>query len=96
MKFREPKFNKVNKEMLPQVVGRIFSICKTDKNFPLKEQMTGVDKEVSFLKEKIKKQNDLFKQSQQLTHELNERITVLENRNQELKEKLLDTLGSEL
>jgi peptidoglycan hydrolase CwlO-like protein len=96
MKIVEVKSNKVSKEMLPQVVNRIFSICKTDKNFPLREQISSADEEISFLKEKIKKQNDLFKQSQKLTHELNQRIDMLEERNRDLKEKLLETLGSEL
>jgi septal ring factor EnvC (AmiA/AmiB activator) len=96
MKFREVTTKKVNKEMLPQVVSRIFSICKTDTNFPLKDQINNIDSEISILKEKIKKQNDLFKQSQQLTHELNQRINMLEGRNQEIKEKLLETLGSEI
>jgi peptidoglycan hydrolase CwlO-like protein len=87
---------KVNKEMLPQVVNRIFSICKTDKNFPLREQISGLDNQILIIKSKIAKQNKLFKQSQKLTHELNERLTILEDRNLNAKERLLESLGSEL
>jgi septal ring factor EnvC (AmiA/AmiB activator) len=96
MKFEEVEVKKDNKEMLPQIVNRIFSICKTDKNFPLKEQIERVEKKMTFLKHKIKKQNDLFKQSQQLTYQLDERLNILEDQNANLKEKLLESLGSEL
>ncbi len=96
MKFEEVDQMKVNKEMLPQVVNRIFSICKTDTNFPLKEQIGVVDRQILIMKDKIRKQQSLFKQSQRLTHELNERLNILEDRNENAKERLLESLGSEL
>lgn len=96
MKFQKRNQKKVNKEMLPQIVNRIFSICKTDSNFPLREQIGSIDREISFFKDKIRKQNDLFKQSKQLTHDLHERLNILEERNANLKERLLESLGSEL
>jgi hypothetical protein len=96
MKFSKGNQQKVNKEMLPQVVNRIFSICKSDSSFPLREKITGVDQQIFILKEKIRRQNDLFKQSKQLTHDLNERMNILEGRNSNLKERLLESLGSEL
>jgi len=96
MKFEVVKDKKVNKEMLPQVITRIFSICKTDKNFPLKEQIGSIDVDISAIKRKLIKQSNLFKQSQELTHELNDRLNILEDRNAGLKERLLESLGSEL
>ncbi len=96
MKFSKGTTQQLNKEMLPQIVNRIFSICKTDKSFPLREKITDVDKEIDILKEKIRRQNGLFKQSKKLTFDLNERIQILENRNLNLKERLLESLGSEL
>jgi septal ring factor EnvC (AmiA/AmiB activator) len=96
MKFEEVKQKKINKEMLPQVISRIFSICKTDKNFPLREQIGEVDRKISAIKRKIIKQSDLFKQSKELGHALNERLNILEDRNAGLKERLLESLGSEL
>jgi len=96
MKFSKANPKQVNKEMLPQVINRIFSICKTDKNFPLREQIGNIDTQIHSVKEKIKKQNDLFKQSRQLTYSLNERLTMLEQRNADLKERLIESLGSEL
>ena len=96
MIFEQVEEKKVHKEMLPQIVNRIFSICKTDTNFPLREQIGGVDRKIAIVKQRIKKQNDLFKQSQKLTSSLNERITILEDRNANLKERLIESLGSEL
>jgi len=96
MKFQNGNQKKVSKEMLPQIVNRIFSICKADDNFPLREQIGTIDARILFIKKKIKKQNDLFKQSQQLTHDLHERLNIQEDRNGNLKERLLESLGSEL
>jgi len=96
MKFEEVNQKKVDKEMLPQVISRIFSICKSDTNFPLREQISEIDRNILAIKRKIKRQTDLFKQSQNLGHELNERLSILEDRNAGLKEKLLESLGSEL
>ncbi len=96
MKFEEVGQKKVNKEMLPRVVNRIFAICKTDTNFPLKEQIGVVDRQILIMKVKIRKQYSLFKQSQKLTHDLNERLNILEDRNANMKERLIESLGSEL
>ena len=96
MKFSKGITPPSNKELLPQIVNRIFAVCKTDTSFPLREKMTHVDKEINSLKEKIRKQNDLFKQSKKLTYDLDERIRILEDRNENLKERLLESLGSEL
>lgn len=96
MKFEVVESKQANKELLPQVLNRIFAICKTDKNFPLKEQLKEVDAEILSLKKKILKQNELFQQSKQLAHNLDERLSMLESRNAGLKERLLESLGSEL
>ena len=96
MKFSKGTIPQLNKEMLPQIINRIFSICKTDTSFPLREKMREVDKEIEILKEKIRRQNGLFKQSKKLTFDLDERMQILENKNANLKERLLESLGSEL
>jgi hypothetical protein len=96
MEFEVLHEKKVEKEMIPQVISRIFSICKTDKNFPLRNQIGNVDAEILSMKRKLIKQSKLFKQSKELAHELNERLNLLEDRNAGLKERLLENLGSEL
>ena len=84
-----------NKEVLPQVIQRIFSICKTDSNFPLKNKSRTLDGEVSSLKEKALKQMQVARRAKTARQNLMERISDLEERNEELKTELLDFLGSE-
>jgi hypothetical protein len=96
MKFEEKETKKVTKELLPQIIARIFSVCKADRNFPLREQINQVDNRILILKNKLEKQNALFRQSKRLTQELDERIDILDGRNENLKEVLLEALGSEL
>ena len=88
---------KINtKELLPQIVERIFSICKTDDNFPLKQKMTTLDEQSSSIQHQFKKQERLIQQSKALNNNLVERLTNLQQSNQELRDRLLDSLGSEL
>lgn len=96
MEFKETEPKKVTKELLPKIINRIFSVCKTDRHFPLKEQIGHVDNSILILKSKLIKQNNLFEQSRTLTKELDERIRILDDRNASLKENLLESLGSEL
>ena len=53
MKIEYPEKKKITKEMLPQIVERIFAICKTDSNFPLKKKMTNVDNNLLKIQENI-------------------------------------------
>ena len=96
MKFEETTPKKVTKELLPKIINRIFAVCKTDQHFPLREQIGDVDNSILILKSKLIKQDKLFKQSKNLTKELDERIRILDDRNNGLKEQLLESLGSEL
>ena len=84
-----------NKEMLPQVIQRIFSVCKADPNFPLKHKIKNVDGKVSSLKAKVMKQLEIARRSKKTRDELVERISDLEDRNQEIKDELLDFLRGE-
>ena len=96
MKFEETEPKKVTKELLPKIINRIFAVCKTDEHFPLREQIGHIDNSILILKSKLIKQDKLFKQSKNLTKELDERIRILDDRNNGLKEQLLESLGSEL
>ena len=62
----------------------------------MREQIGEIDSNILSIKRKLIKQSKLFKQSQNLAHELNERLNLLEDRNAGLKERLLESLGSEL
>ena len=96
MKIEYPEKKQMTKEMLPQIVERIFAICKTDSNFPLKSKMTNVDDNLLKIQENINKQDKLLLQSKTLDKNLISRLTNLRRSNQELQDKLLEALGSEL
>jgi len=86
--------NLETKEMLPQVLLRIFSVCKSDPNFPLKNQLKEIEGEVRSLQEKLKRQTSLLEKSTILREDLKKRIDLLEQNNYEKKSRLLDELGS--
>ena len=96
MKIVYPEKKPISKELLPQIVERIFAICKTDSNFPLKSKMTNIDDELSAIKSKIIKQEKLLNDSKNLTSNVISRLSNLRNSNQELRDRLLESLGTEL
>lgn len=95
MKIISESITSENKELLPQVIQRIFSVCKTDPNFPLKNKINTIDGKVSSLKKKTMSQMEVARRSRKAREDLIERITDLEERNQEIKDNILDFLGSE-
>lgn len=96
MKIEYPEKRPITKELLPQIVERIFAICKTDSNFPLKSKMTNIDDEIKIIKNKIRKQEKLLNDSKNLSSNIISRLTNLKNSNQELRSKLLESLGSDI
>lgn len=96
MKIEYPEKKPNTKELLPQIVERIFTICKTDSNFPLKQKMTSLDEKLTGMDLQIRKQEKLIQQSHELHSNLVTRLTNLKQSNQELRDKLLESLGSEL
>ncbi len=83
-----------NKEMLPQVIQRIFSVCKVDTNFPLKNKIKTLDGKVASLKDKVLDKMEIARRAKKTREELQTRIDDLEYRNEDLKNELLDFLGS--
>jgi hypothetical protein len=91
-----PEKRPISKEMLPQIVERIFAICKTDGNFPLKSKMGNIDEELNHIKAQIRKQDKLLNDSKNLSSNILSRLSNLKKSNQELRDRLLEALGSEL
>ena len=96
MKIEYPGKKPISKELLPQVVERIFAICKTDGNFPLKSKMTNIDDQLAVIQSQVRKQDKLLNDSKNLASNIISRLTNLKNSNQELRDRLLESLGSEL
>jgi hypothetical protein len=82
--------------MLPSIVDRIFSICKNDPNFKLKNEMEIVENRIESLKKKRDKQIELLEQSNTIKKDLMQRIEVLDDQNAKKQIELLESLGSEL
>ena len=85
-----------HKELLPQIVDRIFSVCRSDPNFKLKDEMEIVENRMLSLKQKIHKQTTLLDQSDNLRSDLLQRIEVLDNQNERKQIELIELLGSEV
>lgn len=88
--------NLETKELLPQILLRIFSICKTDSNFPLKERIKEIEGEVSTLQNKLKRQTSLLNKSSIIQEDLQKRVDILDHKNFDMKSRLLEELGSEI
>lgn len=88
--------NLESKELLPQVLLRIFSICKTDPNFPLKDKIIEIEGEVDTLQRKLDRQTELLKKSADIHKDLKNRVSTLDQKNYEMKSRLLEELGSEI
>lgn len=84
------------KELLPQIVERIFSICRTDPNFHLKDEMEIIGNKIESVNQKITKQNQLLEQSDILKKDIIQRIEIIDNENNNKQSELLELLGSEL
>jgi hypothetical protein len=83
-----------NKELFPQILMRIFSVCKADKNFPLKEKIESVEKEIRLLEAQINKKSNVLDETKKLRDGLGTKLQSARQENFELKTKLLEELGS--
>ena len=76
-------------EFLPQIVQRIFAVSKVDPNFDITES------EIIGLKKKLAGQGLLLRKANETKKNLIMRIEKLEEKNANLREDLLDELGSQ-
>jgi len=88
--------NTENKELLPQILNRIYAICKKDSSFHLKDELQSSEIKSETLQKKINKKTTLLEQSQIILEDLQKRNNKLKNNNDELRATLLESLGSEL
>lgn len=81
-------------ENLPQIIQRIFSVCKTDPSFPLRGKIKQIDSEITSIRNKLIEQESLLRKSREAKKNLLTRVNLLTQKNIELKEELLEQLGS--
>lgn len=88
---------KVNiQESLPLIIEKIFTICKTDPNFTLKDELEIVENKKKALVQKIDRQNILIEKAEEVIKEYDKRNTMMKDANLSKQEELLEQLGSEL
>jgi len=83
-------------DLVPTVIDHIFTICKEDKNFSIKDNIGKIDKKLSLIESKIKKQKSLMEQSDTIKNNLLKKIKKLDDESFRIKYKVLETLGSEI
>jgi len=86
----------IKSSSIPEVIDKIFYICKTEENFPLKDQIEKVDLELERLEGRIQKQNQLLQKSQEIKSNLKKRMDMLDETVFDLRSDLLESLGSEI
>ena len=89
---KKPNF----RESLPEIMNRIFAVCKTDPHFKLKTELKGVEDNIRSIKRKSRKQSALLEQSSKLTQDVKRRIALIKDENESKQTELLESLGSEL
>ena len=85
-----------SQELLPQIADRIFSVCKSDPSFHLKDELEIIENKVLSFQRKIQKQDSLLKQSEKIEKDISQRIIILDDHNQQKQIELLESIGSEL
>jgi len=83
-------------ELLPQIVERIFAICKNDENFKLRDELKHTESDISELDQKIERQNELLEQSGKLKKDLLDRVEIISDENERQQMKLIESSGGEI
>ena len=87
---------KNSKELLPQILERIFAICKNDSNFELKDELINIEKNINEINQKISRQDNLLSQSELLKKDISNRISIIDSQNETKQIELLESISSEL
>ncbi len=87
---------KGKKNFIPEMVDRVFLICKDNENFSTRKEIHQTNEKLTSLIVKIKKQNSLLEQAESMKQELNSKIISLDETSFRIKVNVLELLGSEL
>jgi hypothetical protein len=87
---------KKKKEILPEMIDKIFAVCKNDPNFHMKSKIEGIEKTSESIIVRLDKQKVLLKNGEEMEKNLLNKIDILDNNIFNMKSKLLESLGSEI
>ena len=96
MKIIPTEERKLKNEMLPQIMDKIFAICKNDKSFKSKDKMQAVEEVSVKLNDKIDKQKKLLVRGSNMIKDVKDRIETLDQTNEKLRTDLLSLIGGSL
>jgi hypothetical protein len=86
----------ISKESLPQIIKKMFVICKEDPQFKRNKDIKDVETRIEELSKKEQKQNELLEKANQMKEDLLRKLSILEDENESLKTQLLEKLGCEI
>jgi len=81
---------------ISEVIDRVFSICLEDKKFNSKEKFKLIEQKTIDLSERISKQDKLLNESKRIKSSISKKLSDLDEEITLKKEKILESLGSEL
>jgi len=87
---------KKNKELIPTIVDKIFSICKEDPNFSIGSDIASIDDKIQNIQNQLIKQKELLEKALQMEKTIKSKIKLLEDDSYGIKVRVLESLGSEL
>lgn len=82
-------------ELLPQVVERIFKVCRNDSSFKLKDDLNSIEDIIYNTNKKIEKQKQLLEKSSEIKSDLMKRLREISNENELKQIRLLEMIGEE-
>jgi len=83
-------------KFISEVIDRIFLICLEDQTFDSKEKLKLVEKETIEQNKKVEKQEKLLNDALKIKNTLKQKLLALDEEITSKKEKILESLGSEL
>jgi hypothetical protein len=87
---------KIKTEDIPQIIHRIFSICKQDHSFPYRKESEQLESEIKNLQKKIKMKEEVIKKVIVFESQMKKRLSDVQDKNLSIREKILEALGSSL
>lgn len=94
----QDRINKVKgkKSSISAIVDNLLLLCKEDENFRSDTLTENSIVEVESIEKRIKKQDALLKQANEMREKITKRISSIDNDSFKIKVRLLEMLGSEL
>ena len=86
-----------NRDFISSVLDEIFLICRNDVVFKsVKNKIGDVDTQVETFNKKLEKQTSLVSHAKEIEKDVRQKIAIIDEQNEKMKDALLEQLGSSL